>query len=148
MTPPALPVVQAVRASQTPTTAAATTAEDEQQLVGVAARGEQNPSASAALDVAALRGRVPSPPGAAAQRRAQQLLPTVVYDPAAAEDYFKKHPLLLARRVAKVGAYLMQFASALVAAQVDAAVLGVRPEPGVSWLLPRAKMPRQWMLLC
>lgn len=123
---------QAVRASQTPTTAAATTAEDEQQLVGVAARGEQNPSASAALDVAALRGRVPSPPGAAAQRRAQQLLPTVVYDPAAAEDYFKKHPLLLARRVAKVGAYLMQFASALVAAQVDAAVLGVRPEPGAA----------------
>ncbi len=51
---------------------------------------------------------------------------------AAAEAYFRQHPLLVARRVAKVGAYLMRFATALVSAQVDRAIMGVRPPPGVS----------------
>lgn len=51
---------------------------------------------------------------------------------AAADAYFRQHPLLVARRVAKVGAYLMRFATALVTAQVDRAIMGVRPPPGVS----------------
>jgi hypothetical protein len=55
-----------------------------------------------------------------------------VYDPAAAEAYFRKHPLLLARRVATVGGYMLRFAVALLTARVDAAVMGVRHEPGVS----------------
>lgn len=63
------------------------------------------------------------------------LLPVICC--AAAEAYFRQHPLVVARRVAKVGAYVMRFATALVSAQVDRVILGVRPPPGVSgpyWL--------------
>lgn len=38
----------------------------------------------------------------------------------------------LRRPLAQVGAYLLRFATALLSAQVDAAVLGVKREPGVS----------------
>lgn len=50
---------------------------------------------------------------------------------AEAEAYFRAHPLLVARRVAKVGAYVLRFATALLSAQVDATIMGVRTPPGV-----------------
>lgn len=74
--------------------------------------------------------RLQPAPEASRVRRAQQQLAPVEYDPAAAEEYFRARPLLVAQRVAQVGAYFLRFATALVSAQVDAAVLGVKPEPG------------------
>ncbi|PRW51014.1 putative aarF domain-containing kinase chloroplastic [Chlorella sorokiniana] len=89
------------------------------EAVGQQGEGSQPPK---------LRRYRPTP--GAQRRREQQQLPPVEYDPAAAEAYFQQHPLVVARRVAKVGAYLMRFATALVTAQVDRAILGVRPPPG------------------
>ncbi|KAL4425135.1 hypothetical protein ABPG77_008240 [Micractinium sp. CCAP 211/92] len=74
--------------------------------------------------------RLQPAPEASRVRRAQQQLPPVEYDPAATEAYFRARPLLVAQRVAQVGAYILRFAMALVSAQVDAVVLGVKPEPG------------------
>ena len=113
---------------------------ERQQLAADApdTQAGQAPAEAGGQTPAATRGAPPKPrralravPGGAVRRRAQ-LLPTVVYDPAAAEEYFRKRPVLLASRLAKVGSYLLQFSAALVASKVDAAVLGVRPAPGVS----------------
>lgn len=40
--------------------------------------------------------------------------------------------MLVARRVAQVGSYLMRWAAALVSARVDSAILGVKRPAGVS----------------
>ncbi|KAL4447963.1 hypothetical protein ABPG75_005182 [Micractinium tetrahymenae] len=76
--------------------------------------------------------RLQPAPEASRVRRVQQQLPPVEYDPAAAEAYFRARPLLVAQRVAQVGAYLLRFATALVSEQVDAKVLGVKREPGAA----------------
>ena len=79
---------------------------------------------------AAARSRLQPSPGSE-RRREQQQLPPVIYDPAAAESYFQRTPLLVARRVAQVGAYITRFAGSLLKAQVDATIMGVQPAAGV-----------------
>jgi hypothetical protein len=79
---------------------------------------------------AAARSRLQPSPGSE-RRREQQQLPPVIYDPAAAESYFQRSPLLVARRVAQVGAYITRFAGSLLKAQVDATIMGVQPAAGV-----------------
>jgi hypothetical protein len=102
---------------------------------------------------AAARSRLQPSPGSQ-RRREQQQLPPITYDPAAAESYFQQNPLLVARRVAQVGAYITRFAGSLLKAQVDATIMGVQPAAGVRRRLrrccPSCRLAswRHWLPAC
>ena len=50
--------------------------------------------------------------------------PVRVYDAAAADEYFRRHQLKVARRVVQTGAYIARFAGALTVSYVDTGASG------------------------